>query len=123
MNPTSRGGPAQAGPSRDSLFRAALPLVCAAFAELACASTPQRLDPSLEKLWRDYERLADHRAIAVAGNFRNDRWVAGVSGGHATSADAEQAALEECRVRRLRQREQAMCRLYAVGEEIVWEGP
>jgi hypothetical protein len=102
---------------------AAIALACAIGWALACASRPSEPDPSLATLWRDYQSLADFRAIAVAGNFRNDRWVAGVSGGHPSQADAEKAALAECRVRRLHAREQAMCQLYAVGDEIVWTGP
>jgi hypothetical protein len=46
--------------------------------------------------------------------------VSGASGGHATIPDAEAAALRECAARRLKLRQQAMCHLYAVGDEIVW---
>ena len=101
-------------------------LACAALScAVACTSrSPGSLpDPSLGEIWREYERLPEQRALAVAGSFRSDRWVAGYSGGHASAADAERAALEECRARRVRDREQAMCRLYAIGDEIVWTGP
>jgi hypothetical protein len=98
-------------------------LCCALLCAAGCASrTSRQPDPSLAGLWRDYQQLPGHRALAVAGSFRSDRWVAGMSGGHATPADAEQSALERCRAERVRRREQAMCRIYAVGDEIVWTG-
>ena len=95
---------------------------CALLVAIACASKP-RPDPNLAKVWRDYRRLPDHRVLALAGNLRQDRFVAGASGGYASIPDAEAAALRECRVRRLRQREQAACQIYAIGDEIVWPGP
>jgi hypothetical protein len=74
-------------------------------------------------VWGAYQKLPSERALAVAGDLRRDHWVAGASGGHATREEAEQAALSECRVRRGLRRMQAACRLYAVGDEIVWAGP
>jgi len=60
--------------------------------------------------------------MAIAGDPRRDRWVAGASGGNATRGQAEAAALLECRRRRGINRLQAACVLYAVGDEIVWQG-
>jgi hypothetical protein len=124
VNPESRDGSAVAGPSRiflGSLLRIALgaPLAAA----LACAAQPNHPDPNLAEVWRDYRKLPEHRALAIAGNLRQDRWVSAASGGHANVPDAEAAALRECAKRRLHARAQAPCQLYAVGDEIVWPGP
>jgi hypothetical protein len=115
--PETRGGSASAGPSR---FFLVCVLVASALAGTACAAKPNAPDPILAKVWRDYRRLPDRRALAIAGNLRQDRFVSGASGGHATIPDAEAAALRECAARRLKLRQQAMCHLYAVGDEIVW---
>ena len=90
---------------------------------LACAADPNRSDPNLAEVWRDYRKMPDQRALAIAGNLRQSRWVSGASGGHATIPEAEAAALRSCAERRLRTRSQAPCQLYAVGDEIVWPGP
>ncbi|HKA14268.1 MAG TPA: hypothetical protein VKH41_04560 [Myxococcota bacterium] len=74
-------------------------------------------------MWRDYRALPNERALAVAGDLRRGVWVAGSAGGEPTRDSAEQAALQECRERRLRQRAQAQCQIYAIGDEIVWPGP
>ena len=92
-------------------------------AAAACASKPSGPDQSLAAVWRDYRKLPDQRALAIAGNLRQNRWVAGASGGHATIPEAEASALRECGVRRLRARAEAACQLYAVGDQIVWPGP
>jgi hypothetical protein len=89
----------------------------------ACASKAPQPDPHLAEVWRNYRALPNERALAIAGDLRRDVWVAGSSGGHATRAGAEEAALRECRGRRQRDRAQAQCQLYAVGDEIVWPGP
>lgn len=86
----------------------------------ACASSSPRPHPALARVWRDYESLPPARALALAGQLRRDRWVAGASGGHASPREAEAAALRECRKRRLEQRMQAPCLLYALGDEVVW---
>ena len=87
-----------------------------------CATGPP-LHPELAPVWRDYRALPEQRALAIAGELRHDRWVAGASGGHGLRGEAEAAALRECRSRRVQQRMQAPCRVYAVGDEVVWPGP
>jgi hypothetical protein len=89
---------------------------------IGCAAKSAKPDDHLAAVWRDYRALPEHRALAIAGDLRRGVWLAGSSGGHATSADAEQAALRECGVRRLQLRAQAQCQLYAVGDQIVWQG-
>jgi hypothetical protein len=90
---------------------------------LACASDGASPHPDLAAVWRDFLALPAERALAIAGDPRRDRWVAGYSGGHATRGQAEAEALLECRRRRGMSRMQAACVLYAVGDEIVWRGP
>jgi hypothetical protein len=89
---------------------------------LACASDGPLPHPHLEPTWRDFLALPAERALAIAGDPRRDRWVAGASGGNETRDQAEAAALLECRRRRGVRRLQAACVLYAVGDEIVWQG-
>ena len=88
----------------------------------ACATAPLP-HRELAPVWRDYRALPAQRALAVAGELRHDRWVAGASGGHALRGQAEAEALRECRRRRMQQRMRAPCRVYAVGDEVVWPGP
>ncbi|MBW2715070.1 MAG: hypothetical protein JRD03_03295 [Deltaproteobacteria bacterium] len=76
----------------------------------------------LAEVWRAFLALPTQRALAIAGNPRQDRWVTAASAGHATREQAEAEALSECRVRRGMRRMQAECVLYAVGNEIVWRG-
>jgi hypothetical protein len=90
---------------------------------LACASDRALPHPDLAPAWRDFLALPAERALAIAGDPRRDRWVAGASGGHATRGRAEAAALLECQRRRGIRRMRAACALYAVGDEIVWRDP
>jgi hypothetical protein len=89
---------------------------------LACASDGASPHPDLAATWRDYLELPAERALAIAGNPRQDRWVVGASGGLDTRAQAEAQALLECQRWRGKRRIQAECVLYAVGDEIVWRG-
>jgi len=90
---------------------------------LACASDPRSPHPDLARVWHEYQSLPTERALAIAGDPRRDRWVTGASGGRASREEAEEGALEECRRRRAERRLQDACQLYAVADEIVWEGP
>jgi hypothetical protein len=78
--------------------------------------------PELANVWSDYVRMPDQRALALAGELRRNRWVVGAAGGRETSAEAQAVALEECQVRRQRKRMQDPCKLYAIGNEVVWPG-
>jgi hypothetical protein len=119
VNPETRGGSTVVGPSRFFLVCLLLGSVLAA----ACAAKPNAPHTALATVWRDYRELPDQRALAIAGDLRQNRYVAGASGGHATIPEAEAGALRECAARRLKLRQQAPCRLYAIGDEIVWPGP
>lgn len=99
---------------------------CAAAAAcllLACASARPEPHPDLARLWHEYRALPEQRALAIAGDPRRDRWVAGISGGHASRREALADALAACQRRRALRRMQAACEPYAVGDEIVWSGP
>ena len=86
---------------------------------LACAQSdaPHPPQSSFATTWRAYQALPAERALAIAGDLRSERWVSGASGGHATRADAESAALRECRRRRHDQRMQDPCLLHPDGDE------
>jgi hypothetical protein len=76
----------------------------------------------MKKIWREYLDLPVERALALAGD-PDSVWVAGAAGARATREEAEQSALATCEVRRKDRRMQAPCRLYAVGDEVVWRTP
>jgi len=106
------------------LLRARVPAALAAVLLLgACAQGGRAPHGDLAPVWRSYRALPEQRALAIAGVLRQNLWVAGASGGHATSDAAESEALRECQKRRKQQRMQAPCRIYAVGDEVVWPGP
>jgi len=90
----------------------------------ACAGGPRKPPHrELDALWNDYSKLPGQRALAIAGQIRKDRWVAGATGGHASRDDAAAMALSECKRHRAKQRMQAPCQLYAIGNDVVWTGP
>lgn len=99
--------------------------LCAALLLLgACVGTPSDGPPhrQLDALWAEYSELPGYRAIAIAGQLRSNRWVAGVTGGHASAEAARDVAMRECGKRRSQKRMQAPCQLYAIGDEVVWQG-
>jgi hypothetical protein len=89
----------------------------------ACTSSGGRRfeNSQLATLWNDYQSMQSQRALAIAGDPSRTRWVAGVAAGRETMSEAKQTALQECAVRRQRQRMQDPCRIYAEGDEIVWD--
>jgi hypothetical protein len=90
---------------------------------VGCAASGPTPHKNLAPTWREFSKLPMERAMAIAGDPRQSRWVAGLSAGHADAGDAEAAALRECQRRRHARRLQAECVLYAVGDEIVWRSP
>jgi hypothetical protein len=97
-------------------------LLALGFTLLACATS---LEPHAElaEILKHYRALPEQRALAISGEIRRHHWVAGASGGHASLSEAEAEALRECRKHRVKRRMQMPCRLYAVGDEVVWTGP
>src|SRR5262245_34166865 len=88
----------------------------------ACTSPRPPEQRALGTVWLDYEAMPAQRALALAGTLRDNRWVAGAAGGHETSAQAQQEALRVCAIKRQRARMQFPCRLYAIGDKVVWSG-
>lgn len=86
---------------------------------LACASDGSPPHQNLTRAWSRYQELPESRALAIAGDPRGNRWVTGAAGGHASPADAEEAALVACRARRAARRLRAPCQIYAVGSVVV----
>jgi hypothetical protein len=64
--------------------------------------------------------MPPERALALAGD-PGRRWVGAAAGGHASQIEAEESAVAECKRRRAARRMRAPCRLYATGDEFVWE--
>jgi hypothetical protein len=124
MQPTGAKDPLRDGdrPAAALRVRALGWWLATTLAVWACAAS-RAPDPELAAVWQDYRALPEQRALAIAGELRHDRWVAGASGGHALRVEAEAGALRECRKQRKRQRMQDPCRIYAVGNEVVWREP
>jgi hypothetical protein len=94
-------------------------VVASAGLVLACATPGPHPHAGIRGLWREYQGLPSYRALALAGD--PDRvWVAGAAGGRLSQAEARTAALEECAAHRQERRMQAPCRIYAIGDRIVW---
>ena len=102
------------------LFHLALVLAWAGSVALACAAGAPSPHRGLRALWRQYREMPEVRALAIAGD-PDHLWLGGATGGNASRAEAERAALAECGRRRVLRRIQAPCRLYAVNDEIVWK--
>ena len=98
--------------------RLAAVVLCAAVA-VGCQIPPPQPHTSLEPLWRDFEKLPQKRALALAGD-PDKAWVAAMAGGAESQQDAIDVALEGCRRKRLDRRLRAPCLVYAVDDEIVW---
>jgi len=75
---------------------------------------------NLDRMWRQYVKLPDERAMVVAGDPRR-LWVGASAGGAETSDEAVARAMEACKARRLVRRLPGLCRTYALGDEIIWE--
>jgi len=103
--------------TRVPLLSLLVPAACAV-GVLGCAA---REGPphGIAAMWREYEKMPDERAFAVAGDPARI-WVGAIGGGYATREIAEESVLALCVQRRGLRRLQDPCRLYATGDEIVW---
>lgn len=117
-----RRSSAHAPRSRSARTGASCAALLFAALSLGCTSRGPQPDRALGSLWSEYRELPAERALAIAGELGRSHWVAGLSGGHASRAEAEAQALEACAERRQRLRIKDFCRLYAVNDEIVWGG-
>jgi len=89
----------------------------AAIALLSSCQGPRAESSSFTPIWRDYTRLASHRALATAGRLEGNRWVVGIAAGMPSAAAASEKALDECRKQRRQRRMQSQCVVYAVENE------
>jgi len=79
---------------------------------------PLRETTQFESEWRSYQRLADLKALAVAGDLRSI-YVSGFAFSYPIQALANDEALDACEQRRADRRIEDECRLYAIGDERV----
>ncbi len=101
---------------------ATLPLVLLAISLCSgCAAGGGGLAPSrFQREFQRYLSLPHQKAFAVAGD-REDNYVFGYSYGWRGPELARDDALEQCNIRRRSLGEEAECRIYAVGNEILWQ--
>jgi hypothetical protein len=104
------------------LLLAALVLVGACRSSGHAIGVPTRERTRFESEWQSYRDLEPEKALAVAGDV-DGAYASGFAFGKASRHEAEQGALEDCARRRADRRLDAPCRLYAVGDEIVADGP
>ncbi len=114
----SRG--ARDEPVRDRL-RALGSALLVATALQACTSSDRPPHRELNRVWREYRAMDPARALAIAGDPREVRWVTAATGGHPDLESARAGALAQCAKSRQVRRIQAPCVLYAVGDQVVWE--
>jgi len=102
--------------------RFALWLSCVALLPVVACTAPGRRAPhaGLAGFWREYLALPPERALALAGD-PDGLWVAATGSGSPSRVEAEQSALAGCRKQRALRRLQDPCRLYATGDEVVWQ--
>jgi hypothetical protein len=96
------------------------PLLALGLAACAGSQAPSR-SSSFESLWARYAEMPEPRALAIAGDPNTTRWVGSAASGHASEAEAEQQALAGCKKQRASRRLQVPCRLYAIGDFVIWD--
>ena len=80
----------------------------------SCSSSTTPRNAEFQSVWRNYESLPSHRALAVAGEISKNRYVFGMVGGSPSADEAVEAALRECLEQRAANRMQDSCKIYAV---------
>lgn len=75
-----------------------------------------------ENEWSSYLRMAPSKALAVAGDVTTTH-VVGYAHDAASDEHAVREAIAACEQRRDDRRIEGACRLYAVNEEVVVDGP
>ncbi len=86
---------------------------------LGCASGPEK--SRFEREYQRYLSLPHQRVMAVAGDPEG-RWVYGTAYSHRSTGEAATRAMEQCNVRKRTIGPDAVCRFYAIGNRVVWEG-
>jgi len=77
------------------------------------------LPPEFLPVFQAYTAKAAPKALAVAVNSKG-QWAYASIGNHATQADANEEALAHCARLKAQSDIQESCRLYAVGDKVVW---
>ena len=75
-----------------------------------------------ENEWGSYRKMAPSKALAVAGDVTTTH-VVGYAHDAASDEQAAREALAACEQRRCDRRIEGACRLYAVNEDLVADGP
>ena len=70
-----------------------------------------------EAQWRAFLGMAPQKAMAIAGDI-DSQYVLGYSHAYPTEDSAIDEALEACEERRTDRRMEALCKLYAFGDEL-----
>jgi hypothetical protein len=79
-----------------------------------------QLVPAFISLFQEYSTKAEKKAIALAqDSHRRAAW--GYSFNYATQTQANERALLECRNYLAKYRVETDCKLYAIGNQVVWE--
>jgi hypothetical protein len=81
---------------------------------------PLREMTRFESEWKNYQRLRNLKALAVAGDL-NGVYASGFAYAYPVQALANDEALENCEERRVDLRIEDECRLYAIGNDRVTE--
>lgn len=93
---------------------------------IGCRSSPKTMGMDLrtrtrfEAEWKRYQKLEDHRAMAVSGDTEG-RYAMGYAFGEPDPESAAAAALTACESRRSDLGLEAPCRLHARGSQVLGE--
>ncbi|MEI6707845.1 MAG: hypothetical protein WCK96_12000 [Methylococcales bacterium] len=80
----------------------------------------QSLLPAFTAFFQEYSSKTDKKALALAHDSnRREAW--GYGFGYSSQAQANDRALLECRNRLAEYRVNADCKLYAIGNDVVWD--
>ncbi len=83
------------------------------------SSQNQTLLPAFTRFFEEYSGKTDKKALALAHDSnRREAW--GYGFGYSSQAQANDRALLECRNRLAEYRVNADCKLYAIGNDVVW---
>ena len=120
--PSQHAAPAQkaspsAAPAQQA--KAPPPRVDSPTAPAQPAVQPVLLPPEFLQVFKDYQGRPEHKAMALAMDAKG-RFAHGVAARASTQAEANQEALAECARFTGQGGLQAPCRLYAVGDQVVW---
>ena len=99
------------------LLLVVLPALAGCRASAKPIGVPLKERTQFESEWNRYVHFEPQKALAVAGDPAG-KYAMGYAFGKATRDEAVREALDACALRRSDRRIEAVCRLYAVGNEI-----